>query len=106
MLVVLAVNSGRAQDDPITWSLAVKAIDKPLVRGDRLTAAVTATIQDGWHLYSTVEVKGGPKPTSISLQPGQPFELAGPIESPEPTRDYDATFQLPVEFYEKSVTFS
>jgi thiol:disulfide interchange protein len=41
--------------------------------------AVTATLEEGWHLYSVTQQPGGPRPTRISLDPDAARRLAGPF---------------------------
>jgi DsbC/DsbD-like thiol-disulfide interchange protein len=94
-----------AQDQPIRWSLTAPALQRPLRPGDQVRIQATAEIDEGWHLYSTERIRGGPEPTSLAVGGRQPFELAGVIESPEPRRAHDANFGTEIEFYEKSVTF-
>ena len=45
---------------------------------------VTATLEDGWHLYSLEQKPGGPKPTTIVLAADSPVALAGPFRPDEP----------------------
>lgn len=92
--------------DPVRWLLSAKPLDKVLQRGDRVQAIVTAQVENGWHLYSTTATTGGPEPTTIILQPGTPFEVAGPIVSPPAVTEPDANFGRDVSFYEGTVTFT
>lgn len=39
--------------------------------------AITATIDDGWHVYSVTQPKGGPRPTKIQVTPSSEFEVVG-----------------------------
>src|SRR5436305_22763 len=91
------------EPDPIKWSIKSTASTS-----DKKTFAVelTARIDNGWHLYSTEKVEGGPSPTRIALSPGQKFELAGEIDSPAPRSAYDPNFQVATEFYEGIVPFT
>ena len=45
---------------------------------------VTATLEDGWHLYSLEQKPGGPQPTKIVLAADAPVSLAGPFRPDEP----------------------
>ena len=66
--------------DPVKWSLQIKTSAVSLKAGDRFVVQLTAQIENGWRLYSTEQVEGGPKPTRITFPAGQPFEKAGEIE--------------------------
>jgi thiol:disulfide interchange protein len=48
------------------------------------TLVVTATLEDGWHLYSLEQKPGGPQPTRIVLAADAPLKLAGPFRPDEP----------------------
>jgi len=95
----------QAEINPIKWTLKPLQTAKPLKAGDKFTLQLTASIEDGWHLYSTEEMPQGPKPTRIVLTPNQPFELSD-IDSPAPLRAVDPNFGAETEFYEHSATFA
>ena len=40
---------------------------------------VTATLEEGWHLYSLEQKPGGPQPTKITVAADSPLKLAGPF---------------------------
>jgi thiol-disulfide isomerase/thioredoxin len=88
--------------DPIKWS--IKASPSP--PNGRWSLELTARIESGWHLYSTERIDGGPSPTRITLAAGQPFEIAGEIDSPASRSAYDPNFQVATEFYEGAVAFT
>lgn len=93
-----------SEPNPIKWSL--KGSNAAVKPGDRFVLELSAQIDKGWHLYSTEQVEGGPKPTRITLPPEQAFELAGLIDSPAPSSSFDPNFQVETEFYEDSVRFA
>jgi thiol:disulfide interchange protein len=45
---------------------------------------VTATLEEGWHLYSLEQKPGGPQPTKIMLAADSPLKLAGPFRPDAP----------------------
>jgi thiol-disulfide isomerase/thioredoxin len=99
-----------AQEDdsefnPIKWSIKAASTAQPVKAGDQFVVELTAQIDKGWHLYSTEEVDGGPKPTRISVPTGQSFQQAGDIDSPAPHSSFDPNFQVNTEFYEGAVAF-
>jgi thiol:disulfide interchange protein DsbD len=70
-----------------------------------VTVRLTATIDDGWHLYSTTQPPGGPVPTRIAVaSPG--FLLDGTVQFPKPSVHPDPNFGINVETYESTVTFT
>ena len=90
--------------NPIKWTIAAQS--SPVPSGNKLTIELRASIDRGWHLYSTEKVEGGPSPTRITLTPGQSFEVAGEIDSPAPRSAFDPNFQVATEFYEGEVAFA
>ena len=104
--LLLSAARARAQERPITWTLKVNSSARAFKPGDTFKVQVTAQISAGWHVYATSQPRGGPKPTSFMLPPDQPFKLAGLPSAPPPLTSFDASFDLPTKFYEKSVTFT
>ena len=103
--VGLAPHTAAQGENPITWSLAA-ARDLKVRPGGQFEVVLTATIDEGWHLYSTSQAPGGPIPTRITVPPGQPFTLAAAPAGPEPKREHDPNFGMETEFYEASAAFS
>ena len=101
-----ATGSSQIPKEPIKWSAKIQSADKPLRAGERFAVQLTARIEEGWHLYSTDQVEGGPIPTRITLPADQPFEMAGTIESAEPKTAFDPNFNLMTEFYENEALFA
>ena len=50
---------------------------EPGPQGDVLV--VTATLEEGWHLYSLEQKPGGPQATKITVAADSPFKPAGPF---------------------------
>ncbi|MGI8468368.1 MAG: redoxin family protein [Pyrinomonadaceae bacterium] len=95
----------QAQDDePIKWSLEVKPAT-PLKTGDKFEAQLSAKLGEGWHLYSITQPDGGPTRTEIKLAVGQPFELTGNIQGPQPEKIFDRNFNMETEFYVEKADF-
>lgn len=92
--------------DPINWSLKMDGSSQSIKPGGIFKVQMEAHIEEGWHLYSTEQAAGGPKPTRITLPPDQLFEAGGPVESPTPLTARDANFDIETEFYEEAVTFT
>jgi len=103
---VAASGSSQIPKEPIKWSAKLQSGETPLKAGERFALQLTASIEEGWHLYSTEQVEGGPIATRITLPAGQPFEKAGAIESSEPKTTFDPNFNLMTEFYEDEALFA
>ena len=92
--------------DPISWSLKMDGPSQAIKPGDVFKVQMEAHIEQGWHLYSTEQPAGGPRPTRIILPPHQVFESGGTVESPAPLTAHDANFDIETQFYEDAVTFT
>ena len=106
VLVFFSAGFNQAQPDPIQWTIKADAPGSPLSAGSKFIVLLTATIGDGWHLYSLDQPPGGPIPTRIGMPEGQPFKLAGEIDSPPPQTQFDPVFNIETQYYEVSVEFS
>jgi len=96
----------QVSSQPVSWSITVDPPGTaPVKPGGRLTAAVTAKIADGWHIYGTDELKDGPRPLTITLAGEQPFKPAGKLQAPEPDREFDDSFNQVTTLYRQTTTF-
>jgi thiol:disulfide interchange protein DsbD len=104
LIAVAFVAAPAAAQDPVHWSAA--SPDKPVVPGAIFDVAVTAAIDDEWHVYSITQGPGGPIPTTITVPSGQPFSRAGAIVGPAPTTKYDPNFEIDTETHDGTATFT
>ncbi len=87
---------------PVQWSKSVRMTD------DRHgTVTLTATIDDGWHLYGTDLPDGGPIPTSFEWKSLKGVKLLGnPKPGSKPHEQMDPTFDMKLRWWTGKVTFS
>lgn len=124
--------SGRASGDDLATRLGVQApvvadplaaVSEGLGSPVRLSAvvepgkdgrpdvlAVTASLEEGWHLYSVTQKPGGPKPTRIVLAADSPRRTAGPFQPDAPPSsrlldDVPAWKGIPIEEHHGTVTW-
>jgi DsbC/DsbD-like thiol-disulfide interchange protein len=88
--------------DPIQWTLTSAAAKAP--PGSKVTLHLTATMQEGWHLYSLTTPKGGPIQTTAELAENPAVESFRFFQPP-PVRKFDENFKLDTETFEKQVDF-
>ena len=93
-----------APADPVAWKLQNPPA-APVKAGGRVPVKLLAAVQDGWHLYSLKPMAEGPIPTRIWIAEGQPFSLAGAVQSPDPQVMQDPSFGMEVELYEGEAVF-
>ncbi|MGH9522676.1 MAG: protein-disulfide reductase DsbD family protein [Terriglobales bacterium] len=104
-VVVLCCAAMHAQSEPQPVKLSLGTSRGSVASDAAFDALLTAHIADGWHLYSTEPMSGGPTSTRIGIPPGQPFRLAGDIVSPDPQIAFDPNFEMNVAYYEGEATF-
>ncbi len=86
--------------EPVKWSF------KTNVTVENVTELqFTATIDQGWHLYSQHLTSGGPMPTEFKFEMAPEFELAGTASEPKPEEVYDKMFRMKVQYFSTSATF-
>jgi len=88
---------------PVTWSATAP---KPVAAGQTVPITLVATIDDGWHLYSTTQPSGGPVPTRITVGASTIFAENGALAFPKPAVAPDPNFGINVETYDRTVTFT
>ena len=92
-----------AKEDPVQWALA-PARDTKVAPGKAVYLNLTATVQQGWHLYSPTTPPGGPIITTIKLAEN-PAIASYRVYRPQPVRKLDPNFQLDTETYSDKARF-
>ena len=78
-----------------------------IVKGSEGTIRFEASIEDGYHLYSTDIPRGGPVPTKIKFHVLEGAELVGTIIPGEGAkREYDEMFAMDVSYFEGNAVFT
>jgi DsbC/DsbD-like thiol-disulfide interchange protein len=91
--------------DVVHWT--AKAATGTIAQGGTITIAITADIEEGWHVYALTQPKGGPIPLAIGVTKSQPFDVdIRRIKSPAPTIASDPNFNLETHYYEGPVTLT
>ena len=93
------------QDDiktPITWDNSFE-----MVSDTEAVASFTATIDNGWHLYSTQLPDGGPSPTVVVCDKISWLEPTGDLTPDHaPIEKVDEMFELTLSWWEQKVTLT
>jgi hypothetical protein len=93
----------QAQDkQPIHWYFNYIPL------GDKEAKLIfTASLDDGWHIYSQFIEDGGPMPTAFTFLPSDKHSLTGKvIEESIPVKEYDSVFMMDIVWYTNTVVFS
>lgn len=86
---------------PVKWSFSTEHSGK-----NEATILITATIKDGWHIYSRFLEEGGPAPTSVTFEASKDYELTDKMtDEGELVEKFDSTFMIPIAWFEKKVVF-
>ncbi len=105
ILVVLGLLFGvvlHAQEK-VFWKTSVNKISET-----EYELLIKATIEEGWHLYSSVEAQGElvPIPTTFIFNgEGEAFELLGSISESTPITEFDKIFETDLSFFDSTASF-
>ena len=87
----------------VGWS-AMAGSPRPGPHESRLIDVdLKVNVTDGWHVYSTTQLTGGPTPMSVSVSP--PYQLAGDVRGPQPVKAKDNNFGIETETYSGAQSF-
>lgn len=88
--------------NPVSWTQKIEKDES----GKEGVMSFTATIQKSWHIYGLNLPEGGPNATTFDFSEIVGGELVGDIEPSTPaTEEFDSTFNLPLSWWETTVTF-
>ncbi len=85
---------------PVKWSYAAKKISKT-----EAVLLLKATIDNGWHIYSTRQKDGGPVKTAFAFTPSKDYAINGALAEPKPVTKFENAFKMNVSYFENSVIF-
>ncbi|MBP5258784.1 MAG: thioredoxin family protein [Prevotella sp.] len=96
------INDTKAQNNPVRFTVSQNKISSSVV-----SVTFRATIEKGWHVYSTALPPGGPTPASLNIELSKGAKAEGGLtfEGNEKSA-YDQNFMMTLRFFESSVTFS
>ncbi len=102
LIALLMVNPTFGQiEEPIKWKVSAKQIE-----GNRYEVEFNASIDFGWHLYSSENPEGGPIPTSFIFEDNEAFSLVGKIKPALKAKvEYDDIFKMDLEYFAVKATF-
>ena len=101
--VLLLAQTAVIPANVVTWTLQQP---RPVRAGEAVSLTLTATIAPGWHLYAMAQPEGGPISTEVSLPATALATFARPIVASKPATIVDPNFDLRVQLYSESATFT
>lgn len=88
--------------DPVKVSHSVKKISDTEVE-----LQVTATMEEGWHVYSLDAPEDSfVITTDLNVPKSKNYQLLGGVKEPKPKKEYDPNFEEELQFHEGKATFS
>ncbi len=80
--------------DPVDWEYSVEQ------NGNEATLIFTASIEEGWHVYSQIlESEDGPIATEVTFTPNPNYELVGKTTESKTYKEYDPNFEMNLTFF-------
>lgn len=86
--------------DPVKWSFSAKRIS-----AEEAEIIFTATVDQGWYLYSQNLPEGGPVPTSFNFNESTAYTLVGNVTEPKPIEKFDEIFKMDLKFFKGKPAF-
>ncbi|MCC7431319.1 thioredoxin family protein [bacterium] len=105
-LVVFCVSSLNAQVPPSPVQVEQKISPQTARNGELVTFSYTITPEANWHVFSLTTPEGGPLATEIKFTEKAPFLIEGGFSQNTPKIVWDEGFEMNVEFFEHSGTFT
>ena len=100
---VSSAQMGGQMLDPVKWEFSVDQEEG----SDEADLVLTATIDDGWHLYSMNLPEGGPIATSFYFDTAYSFSFIGGVEeTTKPTLEYDPNFEMELLYFSNKAVFT
>lgn len=87
--------------EPVKWTQELKMVSET-----EAELVFNATIEDGWHMYTTENGEGGPMPAALRVDALQGAELDGTLQSVgDAHTEYDSTFEMDLTFFAHAGSF-
>ncbi len=87
--------------EPVKWQTSVEKISE-----SEFDLITTATIDEGWHLYSQSIPDDGPIPTTFSFKDIEgKYQLVGKTTEGEGHEEFDKVFEMDIKYFENKAVF-
>ena len=101
LLFLMGLAASAQMMDPVHVTSQLK-----MLQGDEAEIVFAATIDQGWHVYSTNLGSGGPVSATLHMVQKEGIEPIGTLRARgKEVRQYDRLFDMEVRYFEKAVTF-
>lgn len=100
LALIISTNAFSQILDPVKWSTSVNKISDI-----EFELIATATIDNGWHLYSQSVPQNGPIPTSFVFLGNSNYLKKGNTQEDEGHTVDDPIFEMEIKYFEYTVEF-
>ncbi|MDP3314115.1 cytochrome c biogenesis protein CcdA [Lutibacter sp.] len=100
VFVLISINNYAQIHDPVKWSTSVEKISD-----NEFYLVSTATIEEGWHLYSQNVPENGPIPTNFIYNLNSNFELVDKTSEEEGHIVDDPIFEMKIKYFSTKAIF-
>ena len=101
VLLLLTLSATAQMADPVHFSSELKEL-----KADEAEIVFTATIDAGWHVYSTNLGNDGPISASFNVVKMEGAETVGKLQARgKEIRQFDKLFEMELRYFEQAVTF-
>lgn len=90
-----------AQETPVHFKFSTKKISDC-----EYDLQFTASVDEPWHIYSLSPVKDGPNPTVFMFTKSADYDLVGKTTESKPIKEFDKVFEMNVQYFVKTATFT
>ncbi|MEI6753543.1 MAG: cytochrome c biogenesis protein CcdA [Paludibacter sp.] len=100
-LIIYATTTFSQIADPVNWTFELKKTGETTA-----DVKITATIEDGWHIYGLNIPKDGPNPTSITFEKIVNAQKVGELQSPSKLeKQFSSEFNMEINWYSDNAVF-
>ena len=87
--------------DPVSWNFELKKTSETTA-----DIKITATIEDGWHIYGLNIPKDGPNPTSVTFEKIENAQKVAELQAPSKLEKlFSAEFNMEINWYSENAVF-
>ena len=101
LALLFSSNAFSQIQDPVKWKVSTQKVDET-----KYEVIFDATIDMGWHLYSSENPPGGPIPTTFIFTESENYSAVG---NPKPIGDakveHDEIFEMDVAYFDNKAQF-
>ncbi|TKG88899.1 disulfide bond formation protein DsbD [Puteibacter caeruleilacunae] len=87
--------------EPVKWKFSSKKLSEL-----EYELTFIASIDDGWHLYSSDLPEGGPIKTTFNFEENKSYQFSSDLVAPKAIETFDDMFQMKIRYFEHKAVFT